>query len=1426
MKKFLLLMIAAALAAGVMACGAFGADSTPFVIRIDPSGEDDPYSTPPVFSDIYNALSYADNGDEDEDGNAIGPYPSVALELAGDFTGDIAFSAPIDFADFTQFTNIAIRGNGHTIAINSDADADTRHFTLNAAIEFTLENVILDGAGIGGGIDVQDGTLYINSGAIFRNNTNSASGGAISVTGGFVSINNGSALSANSSAVSGGAVSVTGGSLYISGGSFSGNTTSADGGAVSISGGICRAIEGEPSFTGNYASGNGGAISITGGTIIVIDTPSFTGNRAENYGGALYYSYSASVSVSGAAFDDTSGANSAPYGGALAVAGGSVSLTDCSFSANSADLYGGAVYIASGTLGALSGNSFTQNKAVYGGAIALADTSSATLAVSSYGLTIGSASSGQGNTAQFGGGLYLPTSAALSTSGTLTISGNTATLGGGLYADSVTQFNAVPTPLTFSGNTADYGGGLYIAATRASTLMLDATRTLTFSGNTAHYDGGAVSTLTADVNIDGITVADKNTAEHAGGFVHSGGTITVTNAAISKQTALLGGAIYAEGTLTVTGSSFDQNISTGIDREQGGGAIFVSGDAVIDTTTFINNRHTNSGSSPNGGGAVYVNRGTLTLTNSTFTGNQASGGSASRGGAVYANISEVSVTNCLLQNNAASGNGGAFAFAGLCSTTITGSTYAENSSAENGGAVYAQGSLAFSTSYFYLNRASGNGGAVYYNQHNDSTMIGSVSAASSLFSQNSAGAGASSGNGGGMYLAPDTATIDRCTFDTNQSSASGADNCKGGGIYIDTSTKTATASQSVIKNSVFWANAVSNGTTNYGGGIYSLGNVALIMNTLVNNDAPDKGGALYADSGTVTVTANIFVGNSSSVGRDVYAEGTITSRGYNRVGIYGKGSDTSWRDDVTGAKPNDWENSEWTAVTFFGGSDGTADIGLVSSYQSMTAPTIGSTLYPETVYLLALVLDEISTLSEQYRATNIIPYAQRFTLGIEQYDIWGTDRFSGGLDITIGAYFSGNGSSSGTTAEKYDIASITMSGIPNTLKYPGQTASLIAMVRYTNGRTSYGVPYDTDLSTMSEGQERVTWTSSNSACVNIDKNGNITALRETSATNGVQITVTTVRYMPSGEQATASRRVIVTNNNGYDYMNISPAYWTYFTENFLPNVFEYDISAAIADKNPSTVKSSVFQRNFSGVWSGVTASQITDLTASTPEFSASVYAPSVQGKSASKLAGISMNYQDRNTGDLFAMTYSWTFSGAETKEILGYDLTDKNVSAALAGSVFDELSVYFAGTSGTIPVLGSAGVGGSEAYEAGALELAKADGGAGLHVELTVYLGNMAVTGNADGAQIVKSSGTNRLLVVPDGADDGAIAGAMWMYQSSGNSSAPSTDSNTNTNQNTNSNTNTNTNANSGSSGGGGGGCNSFGMGLLGAVILFMKRKH
>ena len=1427
MKKLLLIIFA--LCFSLCACEAFAASTGEVTFRVGPDEE---------YTSIPDVLAAAEDYYTDEDDEDPETLTVIRIILADDITDDFDTLLLDENSSLTQLT---IQGDGHTIY----SPSAQRHIVLNnSALTLIINSVTLAGNEDdgGGGIWLQNGTITASSVRFTGNDAGALTDDELDTTGGAFHISGSTAaatltsctFTSNSSSI-GGAVHAEAGKLTISSGSFSSNGQATDysdmaeyGGAIYISSGAAVTLSGTPSFTGNTASISGGAVysvnalNITGGTFsannagtyggavytanstLTITGGTFTGNNAGISGGAIH-NESSTLTISGAAFNNSTAANTALYGGAVYSSGGSASISSTTFSGNTSADCGGAVYAV--------------------GAVSFGE-----------GVTF------SGNHANNGGAIYISADAAVSAASSVTFTSNSAANGGALWAYSGTATDGLTAPLTFSNNTADYGGAVYIYA-KSSQLTLDSSKPWAFSGNTANYDGGAVFTRSADVFINGIEISGgNNTALQGGGFLRSGGTTTITDAAVSGQNAHFGGAVYSvgnviitnstfsgntatassgtinggggavyvQGSITVSSSDFSNNNNTSTFANHGGGAVFVSGDAVIDGSVFTGNIHQNSAANnTNGGGAVYVH-GTLTITASQFTSNSAAGSSLSRGGAIYADSSNIAITNCLFQNNKSVHNGGAVVFAGECSSTIEQSSFTENvSSGGYGGAVYAQGNFSVKNSYFYLNRAYAYGGAVYFNQHNN-TSYGSFTAEVCYFAQNSAGiAPSQNGFGGALYVSPETATINRCTFDSNQVSSSNGQSY-GGGVYLDLS-DSISAAVSTIKNSVFFANNAADGAGNYGAGIYTKGDVSIISCNIADNSASgseSRGGGVYADTGTTTITASIIVGNTGNIGRDVYANGTITSRGYNRIGVYGKGgSNTSWLADVSGSG-TDRENSSWTTATFFG-----SNAALVTSYGSYTIPTVGDSSNP--VPLPALLLNEDENLALSDRASNQIPFARRFTLNVEQYDLWGLNRYANGTDITIGATISGSegGSSSGGGEGSFDIAGIVMSGIPNNLRYPGQTASLIALIRYTNGRTAYGVPANTTNITVNQ-QERVIWSSSNSNAVKVDQNGNVTALRATSNTEGVTISVQTVRNTLAGTPATASVKIFISDSTGYSYMNISPEYYNYLTQNVYPRLFEYDISAAIADINPSTVRSATFRNNFSKIWTALTPTQITDLTSSAPDISASTSVPAVEGMKAVKSAGVNINYTNRSAGELLALTYSWTLK--DTDLPAGITLpTGTSIPASFVEEFFSKCLIAYSGNKQVIPVVGGSGISGLEAYEGEMLKVSHADSGSGLHVELTVYVGNLPVTGAYDGAQIVSSSGMAKAFVVPDGVSDNAISGSMWMFQPAGSDSSttPGTTPGTSTP------------VTSGGSGGGGG-CDSIGLGLLGAVILFLKRRQ
>jgi parallel beta-helix repeat protein len=160
-------------------------------------------------------------------------------------------------------------------------------------------------------------------------------------------------------------------------------------------------------------------------------------------------------------------------GGVYCYDNSSPTLTNCTFSQNTADNGGGvSCYSSSPTL---TNCTFSQNTANNGGGVSCGYSSSPTLT----NCTI------SGNTANGGGGVSCYYSSPTLTN--CTISGNTANYyGGGVYC----YYYSSPTltNCTFSGNTANNGGGVYCYYYSSPTLT-----NCTIAHNAADVDGGAIA---------------------------------------------------------------------------------------------------------------------------------------------------------------------------------------------------------------------------------------------------------------------------------------------------------------------------------------------------------------------------------------------------------------------------------------------------------------------------------------------------------------------------------------------------------------------------------------------------------------------------------------------------------------------------------------------------------------------------------------------------------------------------------------------------------------------------------------------------------------------------------------------------------------------------------------------------------------------
>ena len=1290
----------------------------------------------------------------------------------------------------------------------------------------------------GGAVSISDGSVTI-TGAAFSNNTASDYGGAISATGGTTSISGSSTFSGNWSDY-GGAISLTGGTMSLLYSSFTNNTASSNGGAIYSSSGLTigagitfntmtdsapnKATNGgaiyiasgtttisgaQAEFTENSASDKGGAIYIATGTLNLEGNGiAFKGNSVSNDGGAIWAGSGATVNLEGDNLAFTENHALSGDGGAFYIDGrGTVNVggTSPDISANTAEEgRGGAFFMAGGsTLNLSVAMRLSENVANYGGCIYMAYARNAT----NLNITGSEAVTFTQNDAAISGGaiyseancniiiepeIYFTSNHARNgNGGAIWISDALQLPSGTVYFDS----NAAGLPLPVTPSPAvewpanGNGGAIYSAS--SSNAVIGTDRDYRFIGtNTARYHGGALSNYSGDITIQGYvlsrSITVRNSAGLGGGLAASCvGTITVNNSSIMNQSATngSGGAIW----------SLNVNVNSADFGAEG-------------------QPNESRGSSNTGGGAIYIHtNGTAILNNAKFSNNTAYQG----GGAVYANAANVTVRNSYFHNNTAqNGNGGAVILRNNCTTSIISSTFLENKSEYlDGGAIFSQGTISINLSSFTSNTAFMDGGAIYYDQAQNDNASFTIS--SSMLTENSTLGGDSGGSGGAMYIAAVRATITACTFAKNRIDLAGNAG-EGGGVYLNTAAYQTAPNR--IENCTFYGNTLNDGSapnedtqkmTSGGGGlsVHCEGITRIVSCTFTENAAQYGGGALYVAEGSVNLSGTLTVGNASGI-YDIWSDGNIVSGGYNRIGVYGTGSGVTnfYAEARNDTDRTSYPSKGWNRTTFF--SDNVLAVNERTDIGDSVPPIIGSSR-AGTERLLTLMLKEEETLPLEDRATNIIPYSRRQSF--PNTDERGVSRVSdsGEINIDIGACFF-----DGTrfTEEEEEIAAYTISrveisGIPNDLRRVGQTASLIAKVYYTNGRTALGGT--------GSGEEPVIWTSDKPNIISINETtGDITVLNFTPGNTYVTITVTTERGDLSGHQISDSKAIRVTEYTA-SYLNTSSelAEFRNYLDGYNEGLTEYDILLQLAKGNTSAVTSSAFQSSFASVWGGVRASEVADESLRKDIFSTSKIYSSGDGYSvATGKAGVAINFAGLNEGDLFPLTYTWSFKGSELREILGYDLTGRTINA---DEIFSVMRVDFQSNGTSRAVVGSGGVRASEAVKAGMLTLSKTDGEAGLKAEMTAYLANVTSSGNSDGPQIV-----NGLLVVPDGnGNDGRISGTMWLADkagsaSNGNESGNSTPSNGNGSAETNS-----------SSGGGGGGCNALGILPILAVILLRRKR-
>ena len=356
---------------------------------------------------------------------------------------------------------------------------------------------------------------------------------------------------------------------------------------------------------------------------------------------------------------------------------------------------------------------------------------------------------------------------------------------------------------------------------------------LTITGGHARdFGGGGIDansvanlTLDGDVITGNSALLRTNGTFGGGGVFVNGGTVNVSNSAITRNTV-----------------TFNDNVS-GANNASGGGGIYSDGGDVSLTGSDVSNNIVEMASSAgaSGGGGIYANGGhTVELTNTTVVGNTdqitSSTGEDDGGGGIFSNGADVS----------------------LGSATVDGNSFTLGSGIDGnhgGGGVYADGGVVTAS----LTSIDGN----------------SATVSSDTFGDDGGGGIVSQGGAVGVAFS----SISNNTL--NITDTGGGDD--GGGAILDE------GGGGTYLMSTFSGNSttISGGTTGNGGGaILSFGATSISSLTIAGNhvttpDATQASGGAILNEFSVEFDNTIVAGNTATSAGNCAGSGTFTSDGFN-----------------------------------------------------------------------------------------------------------------------------------------------------------------------------------------------------------------------------------------------------------------------------------------------------------------------------------------------------------------------------------------------------------------------------------------------------------------------------------------------------------------------------------------------------------------
>ncbi|MDG2132264.1 MAG: right-handed parallel beta-helix repeat-containing protein [Phycisphaerales bacterium] len=663
-------------------------------------------------------------------------------------------------------------------------------------------------------------------------------------------------------------------------------------------------------FTNNSAEYGGGMFNHDGGSPTLADCM-FTGNAAVEDGGGMYNEEYSSPTLTNCTFTG----NSADDGGGMySTASSSPALADCTLCGNDSENVSGGFANLGGNCLAYSCDDSdgdgTPDKCVADGSV--------TLLVPSEYARIEDAveAAGYGDVVLVEAGVYFPSRTIdpggkpITIRGAVDSAGRPATIidgggairllecGSGELADTVFENLLVQNG---NGEDTDRGGGMYNNGSSPTLINC------TFTSNAARSGGGMSNSGSSPILI-GCAFEANSATRYGGGMYNSFSSPTLTTCTFTGNSgAQGGGGLYNhESNLTLTNCTFEGNSRGGLDN-QGSGILILTG------CTFTRNSSTTDG-----GGVRSSNPGCsgggMTLANCVFTGNSAN----ESGGGIYSACSNtLTLTDCTFTNNSAEWVGGGVSGSSMA---LTNCTFTGNSSTDRwGGGLSSGGSSTLADCTFTGNSSVDRGGGIF----NGGSLALAGCTLCGNDTDNIFGGFTDLGGNCLAYSCDDSdgdGTPDKCVADGSvtllvpseyariedavEAAGYGDVVLVEAGVYfpsrtidpggkpitirgaVDSAGRPATiidggggirllqCSSGESADTVFENLLVQNGDdegTDRGGGMYNNGSSPTLTNCMfTGNSASIRGGGMYNESSSPTLTNCTFTGNSARSGGGMY----------------------------------------------------------------------------------------------------------------------------------------------------------------------------------------------------------------------------------------------------------------------------------------------------------------------------------------------------------------------------------------------------------------------------------------------------------------------------------------------------------------------------------------------------------------------------